>query len=408
MSRAVYYDSIRALGERIRTGATSPVEVTRACLARIEALGVRLNAFITVLGDAALKQAAEAEQQIRAGHWRGPLHGIPVGVKDFYDTAGVRTTAAFEHFKDRVPVKDAVAVGRLRDAGAIVVGKTNMHTLGMGTTGLASAFGPARNPWNAEYIPGGSSSGSAAAVASGLCYATLDTDAVGSARLPAACCGVVGFKATYGRISTEGILAGEQDPGEFIRVMSHAAVITRTVEDAAILLDALAGTDVAAVASEDGGGLRIGVGSNIHADAEIRALFTKAVAVFREAGLVVVEVPVPFGDPNRGLGHVEADRQSIGQRAFQDVDVIVLPTLPAPVPTVAAAAPDPEQGLPAGNTAFANYYGLPAVTVPCGFDARGLPVGLQIVGKPGDERRVLQAAFRHQQASRAGDRHPIE
>ena len=148
--------------------------------------------------------------------------------------------------------------------------------------------------------------------------------------------------------------------------------------------------------------------SNFQADAEIGALFTKAVGVFREAGLAVADVPVPFGDPDRGLGQVEADRQSIGQRAFQNVDVIALPTLPAGVPTVAAAAPDPEQGLPAGNTAFANYYGLPAVTVPCGFDARGLPVGLQIVGRPGDERRVLQAAFWYQQASRAGDRHPIE
>jgi aspartyl-tRNA(Asn)/glutamyl-tRNA(Gln) amidotransferase subunit A len=394
---ALHELSIQQLGAKIRTGEVSPVEVTRACLARIETVGAAVNAFITVLGDAAKRQAAEAEQQIRAGHWRGPLHGVPVGVKDFYDTAGVRTTAAFEHFQNRVPAKDAVAVARLREAGAILIGKTNMHTLGMGTTGLTSAFGPARNPRNAEYVPGGSSSGSAAAVASGLCYATLDTDAVGSARLPAACCGVVGFKGTYGRISTEGILAGEQDPGEFIRVMGHAAVITRFVEDAAILFGVLAGTDVGPLVVDRG--LRIGVGSNFRADAEIGALFAKAVAVFREGGFAVAEVPVPFGDPERGLGHVEEDRRDIGQRAFADVDVILLPTLPGPVPAVAAAAADPDRGVPAELTAFANYYGLPAVTVPCGLDARGLPVGLQIVGRPGEERRVLQAAYHHQQAT---------
>ena len=144
--------------------------------------------------DAALHAAKAAEKDIEQGHWKGPLHGIPIAIKDFYDTAGLKTTAAFERFRDRIPPKDAVGVEKLKKAGAIVIGKTNMHTLGMGTTGLESYFGPVRNPWNANYIPGGSSSGSAAAVASGLCYATLDTDAIGSCRLPAACCGVVGYK----------------------------------------------------------------------------------------------------------------------------------------------------------------------------------------------------------------------
>jgi aspartyl-tRNA(Asn)/glutamyl-tRNA(Gln) amidotransferase subunit A len=140
-----------------------------------------------------------------------------VGIKDFYDTAGIKTTAAFEDFKDRVPRKDAVGVAKLKDAGAIIIGKMNLHRLGEGTTGIDSYFGPVRNPWNAQHIPGGSSSGSAAAVASGMCYATLDTDAIGSCRLPAACCGVVGFKGTYGLINPKGILDGEQDPGEMIR-----------------------------------------------------------------------------------------------------------------------------------------------------------------------------------------------
>src|SRR5262249_39662128 len=179
---------IATLHERIRTRVVSPVEVVNTCLGRIEQINPKLNAFITVLADEAREQANVAETEIKLGKWRGPLHGIPVGIKDFYDTAGIRTTAAFEHFKDRVPRN----VAKLKNAGAIIIRKTNMHRLGEGTTGIDSYFGPVLNPWNAQYIPGGSSAGSAAAVATGMCYATLDTDAIGSCRLPAACCGVVG------------------------------------------------------------------------------------------------------------------------------------------------------------------------------------------------------------------------
>ena len=160
----------------------SPVDIVDACLARTETLNQQLNAFITVLSDEAREHAKAAEAEIKAGKWRGPLHGVPVGVKDFYDTANVRTTAAFETFKNRVPRHDAAAVAKLKDAGAIVIGKTNMHRLGMGTTGLESYFGPVKNPWNDTLHSRGSSSGSAAAVAAGMCYATLDTDAIGSCR----------------------------------------------------------------------------------------------------------------------------------------------------------------------------------------------------------------------------------
>src|SRR5262245_15988248 len=206
------YTNLHVLSELIRKQTVSPVEIVTTCLRRIEALNPTLNAFITVLNDQAQAQARHAEAEIKAGQWRGPLHGIPIGLKDFYDTASVKTTAAFEHFRNRIPQQDAKAVARLKEAGAILIGKTNMHTLGMGTTGLESYFGPVKNPWNSAYIPGGSSSGSAAAVASGLCFATLDTDAIGSCRLPAACCGVVGFKGSYGAIDMTGILAGEQPP----------------------------------------------------------------------------------------------------------------------------------------------------------------------------------------------------
>ena len=202
--------SLADVSESIRQRQISPVDVVTMCLDRIERLQPRLNAFVTVVADAALNAAKAAAKEIEQGRWKGPLHGIPVGIKDFYDTAGLATTAAFEPFRNRIPEKDALSVDKLKRAGAIVIGKTNMHTLGMGTTGLESCFDPVTNPWDAHYIPGGSSSGSAAAVASGLCYATLDTDAIGSCRLPAACCGVVGFKGSYGAIDLSGILEGEQ------------------------------------------------------------------------------------------------------------------------------------------------------------------------------------------------------
>ena len=222
----LHYSSINELSKLIREERVSPLEVVDACLKRIEHLNPKLNAFITILTDQAREQAKFAEAEIKSGKWRGPLHGIPVGIKDFYDTAGIKTTAAFEFFKDRVPAKDAVSIARLKEAGAIIIGKMNMHQLGMGTTGLVSYYGPVQNPWNPDYIPGGSSSGSAAAVSSGMCYATLDTDAIGSCRLPSACCGVVGFKGTYNIIDSKGILEGE-DADEMIIWLSHPGITTR-------------------------------------------------------------------------------------------------------------------------------------------------------------------------------------
>jgi len=179
------YLTIAEISELIRLQKISPLELVTGCLERIERFNPTLNAFITVIYDEALKNAREAEKEIRSGKWKGPLHGIPVGVKDFYDTAGIRTTAASAHFKDRIPKKDADAVIKLKEAGAIIIGKTNMHELGMGTTSVVSYFGSVHNPWSKDYVAGGSSGGSAAAVAAGLCYATVDTDAVGSCRLPA-------------------------------------------------------------------------------------------------------------------------------------------------------------------------------------------------------------------------------
>ena len=270
--------TLQQLAKLIRTQKVSPIEVVDACLKRIEDLNPKLNAFITVLADQAREQARDAEAEIKAGKWRGPLHGIPVGIKDFYDTSGIKTTAGFEHFKDRIPAKDAEGVRKLKKASAIIIGKMNMHELGMGTTGLDSYFGPVRNPWNPDYIAGGSSSGSAAAVASGMCYATLDTDAIGSCRLPAACCGVVGFKGTYGLISTKGILEGEE-ADEMILWLSHAAITTRSVQDTAIVLNVLAERNKHRKTADfvrtltRNRKLRIGVANNFQADSQVKTAF---------------------------------------------------------------------------------------------------------------------------------------
>ncbi len=404
------YASITDLAKSIKKQNISPVELVEACLKRIEDLNPKLNAFITVLSDQAREQARTAEAEIKAGKWRGPLHGIPVGIKDFYDTAGIRTTAAFEQFKDRVPDKDALGVQKLKKAGAIIIGKMNMHQLGMGTTGLDSFFGPVRNPWNPDHIPGGSSSGSAAAVASGMCYATLDTDAVGSCRLPAACCGVVGFKGTYGLISPKGILEGEE-ADEMILWLSHPAITTRSVEDTAILLDALAERNKRtktvdyARALKRNRKLRIGVANNFKADSQVKASFERAVKTIRKFGYSMKSVPVPFGDPNGGIANIEADRRTIAGQAFKDIDTLLLPTTTTTVPTIRDAGSNP-QALSPENTAFANYYGLPAISVLCGFDANGLPLGLQMVSKPWAESAVLRLAYQYREVTRYSDKHP--
>jgi len=387
------------------------VELVTACLDRIERLQPRLNAFITVAGNSALQAAKAAEEEIRQGRWRGPLHGIPVGIKDFYDTAGLATTAAFERFRNRIPKKDAVAVEKLKRAGAIVIGKTNMHTLGMGTTGLESCFGPVNNPWNADYIPGGSSSGSAAAIASGLCYATLDTDAIGSCRLPAACCGVVGYKGSYGLIDMNGILEGEQPPDETIRWLSHAGLTTRSVQDTALVLEVLAerSSDSPAPVWREtlagGKQLRIGVAKNFTADEEVSNAFDNAVATIRSLGHSVSDAPAPLTDFSKGVANIVRDRNAIGRLAFNDIDVLVLPTTVTATPMVKDAGKN-ELALSPELTMFANYYGLPAISVPCDVDRHGMPVAFQIVARPLDDGAALQLASQYERTTGFGKPHP--
>src|SRR5262245_1062252 len=324
-----HYLSISAVQRSIYDRKISPVELVENCLKRIADLNPNLNAFITVLAHEAIEQAKQFELEIKAGTWRGPLHGIPLGVKDFYDTAGVKTTAACHPFRTRVPGTDAVSVAKLKNAGAIIIGKTNMHALGMGTTGLESYFGPVKNPWNADYIPGGSSSGSAVAVATGMCYATLDTDAIGSCRLPAACCGVVGFKGTYGLINTKGILEGEK-ADEAILWLSHAGITTRSVEDTGILLNALAephnywtSQDFRKEALALPKRLRVGVVARSHADKELIAAFKAAVEVARALGHETAAASAPFDMPPFGdVLTIEADRQAVSDRVIKDIDIL--------------------------------------------------------------------------------------
>ena len=228
--------SLSEAAELVRDKKISPVELTRACLERIEAANPELNAFITVTAESALQQARAAEDEIQGGHWRGPLHGIPISLKDLIDTAGVRTTAASALYRDRVPEEDAEVVRRLRAAGAIVLGKTNLHEFAYGGSGLISHFGPARNPWDPERITGGSSSGSAAAVAAGLCFASIGSDTAGSVRLPAAYCGIVGIKPSYGLVPLRGVIPLSWS-------YDHVGPLARSVRDAAIVLRAVAGYD---------------------------------------------------------------------------------------------------------------------------------------------------------------------
>jgi aspartyl-tRNA(Asn)/glutamyl-tRNA(Gln) amidotransferase subunit A len=395
--------SIAECSELLRTEQLSPVELVNRCLTRIEEWNPRLNAFITVLAAQALEQARLLEAEIKSGKWRGPLHGVPVAIKDFYDTAGIKTTAGFEHFKDRVPTTDAVVVSKLKEAGAIIIGKTNMHALGMGTTGLESYFGPVRNPWNPEYIPGGSSSGSAAAVASGMCYATVDTDAIGSCRLPAACCGVVGFKGTYDLIRAQGILEGEEDPGDMIRWFNHPGITVRAVEDIAVMLDVLTTNHehrparyVEAITQHRR--IRIGVANNFRCDQEVGEAFGKAVELITGLGYSTTSVAAPLRIPEGDLSRIEPDRAGIAGKAFHDIDVLLLPTTTTTVPKIKDVRDEP-RALSAENTIFANYYGLPAISVPCGFDRNGLPLGLQIVGKPWDEATVIHLANQFEMAA---------
>jgi aspartyl-tRNA(Asn)/glutamyl-tRNA(Gln) amidotransferase subunit A len=458
-----YHLTIRQAGELLNRRELSPVELTRAFLDRIEATDGRLHSFITVLKEEALEQARTAEAEILRGGYKGPLHGIPFALKDLYDTAGVRTTAGSRVDIDRVPLEDATATSRLKAAGAVLLGKLAMHEYALGGPDFTTPFEPARNPWNLAHITGGSSSGSGSAVASGQCMAALGSCTGGSIRGPASLCGIVGLKPTYGRVSRAGVvtLSWSQD---------HCGPMTWTVEDTAFMLQAIAGHDPKDPTSskapvpdyslslkEDVRGLTIGVPRHFFFDPnpsvnpEVVSIVEKALGTLGELGANLEEVTIPsleyvraanviimlseayafhernlkarpqdFGEMVRarfrigGLlsagDYVQAQRcRQIVKREFaevlQKVDLLVTPTMTQP----AAAF----QGYDATSTirgpsftAPFNVTGLPAISVPCGFTANGLPVGMQIAGKPFDEPTVLRAAYTYQQHARWFERRP--
>lgn len=441
--------------EQIRARKLSPVELTRACLDRIERLNPTLNAFITITADLALEQAQQAESEIAAGNWRGPLHGIPIALKDNIDTAGVLTTAASNQYRRRVPTEDADIVRRLKDAGAVILGKTNMHEFAFGGSGIVSAFGPAHNPWDTARITGGSSSGSAVAVAAGMCLASIGTDTAGSVRCPASLCGVVGYRPSQRLLSNEGIvpLALSFDtPGP----------ITQTVRDAVVILQVLSPIGYPAeLLSTDGldanlQGLRVSIATNLAAgvDPEVARAFAAAVEVIRDIVGEVRDVPVvvepaisvreaeisryhrhmlehtpelydrrtlPRIRNCRGVSPIQYElqyqaykRYLQSHRLFETVDIVLSPTVPVPAPPLSLLEPLDSAALREyelhsllRNTIPFSFLWSPSISVPCGFTAAGLPVGLQVSARPGADATVLRLAHAYQR-TRAWNTHPQE
>ena len=437
---------------RLQAGTVRSVDLVNACLARIDVYNPKVNAFITVTRDQALGQASALDAERRAGNVRGPLHGIPIALKDNIDTAGVRTTAASAVFDDRVPAEDAEVARRLAAAGAVVVGKTNLHEFAFGGTSATSYYGPVRNPWALERNPGGSSGGSAAAVATDLCYGALGTDTGGSIRTPASYCSVVGLKPTYGLVSIRGIIP-------LTLSLDHCGPITRTVMDAAMMLNALAGYDRLDIASVEHApedyvvalkqpvaGLRIGIARAPFfdlLDADVAKVVDEALKVLAGLTKTMRDTMLPTtrditlagetyayheemftrmsgrymiptrrslqtsasakaADYIRGRWRLELLRRTIDD-AFKNVDVVVLPTRRRTPRTVDASIKREETDVPRNpeleNTGAFNAYGIPAISIPCGFTSKGLPVGLMIAGPRFSEGRVLALAHAFEQAT---------
>jgi aspartyl-tRNA(Asn)/glutamyl-tRNA(Gln) amidotransferase subunit A len=456
-------ETILELAPHLRRKEVSPVELTRACLDRIERLNPTLNAFITVTQDSAMADAREAESEISRGEWRGPLHGIPVALKDLIDTAGTRTTAASALYQGRIPTEDAAVVQLLRRAGAVILGKNNLHEFAYGGSSLVSFFGDVHNPWDTEHIAGGSSGGSAAAVVAGLCYAAIGSDTAGSIREPAALCGCVGIKPTYGRVSTRGVIPLSWS-------LDHVGPLAATVGDAAAVLQVIAGYDPLDVGSaeipvsdyasglgEATKALRVGVPRAYFfddLDDEVGAAVEQALVVIRtlvaeihDVRIVVtadrtVQAAESFAyhadyvartpelyqaetlrrirsGENISAGEYIQRRRELEQERrrarefFAEVDLLVTPTMPIPAPAIADLKKDPAALRPAElrllrNTRPFNVWGLPAISVLCGFTKSGLPVGMQIAGPHWREDMVLRLAHGYEMATEWHKRHPAD
>jgi len=439
----------------------SPVELTQAHLERIQRLQPRLNSYITVTAEAALASARLLEAEIHAGQRRGSLHGIPLALKDLYETAGVRTTHGSTFYADYIPDADAHVVEKLTAAGTVLLGKTNMHEIALGVTNVNPHYGPARNPWDLERVTGGSSGGSAASLAAGLCMASLGSDTGGSIRIPASLCGVVGLKPTYGRVSLRGVIPLSWN-------LDHAGPMARCVRDVAILLDAIAGYDPDDPASSnvptgdyltqlDGGirGWKVALASDeffARADEQVLAAIQAAVGVLEQLGAQVIPVEFPEGhaaasangnmvtsdaaafhrlrleeNPN-GFGSDVLQRLQMGaarplseyvlmrreqsrlrrlyERFFEGFDILITPSTPVVAPPIEGPDAIEQARLLTRFTAPFNLTGLPALSLPCGFSADGLPIGMQIVGRPWAEAAVLRLAHAYEQSTEWHEKRP--
>ena len=448
--------TLKKTSEMLRRKAVSAVDLTQACLKRIEKYNPAVNAFITVSGESALTTARDREAEAQRGKWRGPLHGIPIALKDNIDTAGVRTTGASELFKDRMPAEDAEVVRRLKNAGAVILGKLNMHEFAYGATSAVTYFGAVHNPWALDRITGGSSGGSAAAIATDLCYGTLGTDTGGSIRIPSSDCGTVGLMPSYGRVSNRGVIP-------MAWTLDHVGPICKTVEDAALMLGVIAGYDeldptTANVPVPDYSRafkmsvskLRVGLPRALfyeNLDPEFAQAIDAAIDVLRKLTASVTDVQLPpavaapviwgpetyayhakwltespekyqaatrtqmirsndvkpdvYADARR---RVDLARLEI-RKVFTMVDVLVTPTLKVPPGTIADARNPPplnpaaNPGGGGGNPWAFDVYGIPAITLPCGFTKSGLPIGLQISAAPFAETTMLAVAHAYEQAT---------
>ena len=446
------------VAEKIRTRQVSPVDVTQSVLARIDALDDTLNAFVTVLSEQALEDASEAEREIMAGRYRGPLHGVPVSIKDLFATQGIRTTAGSRVLASHVPDYDATVVERLRTAGAIIVGKTNM--LEFAYAAVHPDYGPTMNPWDAARSSSGSSSGSAVAVAAGMGYGSIGSDTGGSIRLPAAYNGIVGLKPTYGRVSRHGGIPVSWSA-------DHFGPMTRTAGDAAALLGAIAGEDprdptsgrvpvpdyVAGLAAGLTG-KRIGISDlylRQHVDPTVQLLVEQAIATLERLGatgrgglataaaeavaaLLAILMPeatvyhlpwlreqpesyssavrerLELGAVTPAVSYIQGlqvRRRFIDKflAAMEPVDLLVTPTGPTAATLLEGdliTGDDADPQVLAALIHFSgpfNLTGFPAVSIPCGFTPGGLPVGMQLIGKPWQEGAILAAAHAYQQAT---------
>ncbi|MCR1832988.1 amidase family protein [Oceanobacillus caeni] len=435
------------LAPLIESKQLSPVELTKHILNRIDTIDPTIHSYITPLHELALKQAKEAENDMMYDRYKGPLHGIPIGIKDNFATEGIRTTVGSRLFADFIPNKTATAVEKLLAAGGIMLGKLNMHELALGSTGTDLTFGTTRNPWNVQYMPGGSSGGSSAALAAGLATLATGTDTFGSIRLPAAMCGIYGLKPTYGLVSTYGIIPSAWS-------LDHAGPMARSVSDLAIMLDVMAGFDADDPASlnvpipnytkdlnKGMRGVKIGVPKYYleGLDSDVEKLFRKAISTLKSLGAELREIELPpfsmatfsgyitvigeastfhyewlktrsedYGADNRIFllsgtltntpQYVEAQqaRRKIVEafhNAFKDIDVMIGPTIPITTPAFARNWVDQNlevirRCLP--FTVPVNLTGTPSLAVPMGFDSRGLPVGMQIIGNHLSEKQLLQ------------------